>query len=76
MAQPIHTINGKPTKSKDIVHYTDDTGLKHAAKIEHINGNETNLHVFHAHGTAANVHLTAVPHSATGSPHSWTHFED
>jgi hypothetical protein len=73
---PIHMINGKPTKTKDIVHYTDASGMKHAAKIEHIDGNDANLHIFHAHGAAANASLTSVPHSPTGIPHSWNHLED
>lgn len=71
-----HTVNGKKTAVKDIVHYTDQQGAKHAARIEAVSGNEAHLHVFHAAGSAQDSHEEAVPHSATGAPHSWTHFPE
>jgi 16S rRNA U1498 N3-methylase RsmE len=71
-----HTVNGRKTTVGDVVHYTDQQGAKHAAKIEAITGSEAHLRTFHAGGSAQDSHEEAVPHSATGAPHSWTHFPE
>lgn len=71
-----HTVNGKKTAVKDLVAYTDAQGARHAARIEAITDSEVHLRTFHAGGSAQDSQEESVPHSATGAPHSWTHFPE
>jgi hypothetical protein len=68
-----HIINGKPTIHGDIVHYTDHSGISHAALIKHIepegDGHVADLHVFLS--TAASMsHVGAVPPKGAPAPHT------
>jgi hypothetical protein len=69
-------VNGKKTAVKDVVHYTDHEGIRHAARIEQLAGNEARLNIFHSTNGSNDTHLEAVPHSATGVRHSWNHLPD
>jgi hypothetical protein len=73
-------IQGKNVTYGTMVHYTDNTGMKHAALVKHVEpdpatgGYRAHLHQFHR-TNGSDTHHENVPHSPMGMPHSWDHMD-
>jgi hypothetical protein len=64
----VHTINGRPTKVGDAVHYSPTSGIPRKATIKALEPDgRADLEDEDQHTYAA------VPHSAMGGSHTWDH---
>ncbi len=75
-----HIINGKGTSIGHSVHYTDQSGEKHAALLKKITPPEqTSSGSFEAHlhkfdkNDGSDSHLPNVQYSTSGYPNTWNH---